>query len=90
MMGMQGYLAHRKHPPSLGPPYGPRNGPTVGSQEGVFLMSEVFCTMHTSTLSLDLLAVEPLRDSKLGVARGFKPEPLSSELGTNKPVEAGF
>ena len=28
---VQGYLAHEKHHPSLGPPYGPRHSPTVGS-----------------------------------------------------------
>jgi len=28
---VQGYLAHKKHPPSLGPPQGPRHSPTVGS-----------------------------------------------------------
>ena len=32
---VQGYLTHKKHPPSLGPPYGPRQSPTVGSYEGV-------------------------------------------------------
>jgi len=31
---LQGYLAHKKHPSSLGPPYGPRHSPTVGSWEG--------------------------------------------------------
>ena len=33
---IQGYLAHNKPPPPLGPPQGPRHIPTVG-----FLMSEV-------------------------------------------------
>ena len=28
---MQGYLAHKKQPPPLGPPYDPRYSPTVGS-----------------------------------------------------------
>jgi len=28
---VQGYLAHKKPPPPLGPPYGPRRRPTVGS-----------------------------------------------------------
>ena len=28
---VQGYLAHKKHPPSLGPPYDPRRSPIVGS-----------------------------------------------------------
>ena len=32
---VQECLAHRKHPPSLGPPYGTRHSPTVGSQEWV-------------------------------------------------------
>ncbi|KAJ1467277.1 hypothetical protein T484DRAFT_2378551 [Baffinella frigidus] len=27
---VQGYLAHKKAPPSLGPPYSPRHRPTVG------------------------------------------------------------
>ena len=31
---MQGYLAHRKQPPPLGPPWDPRCSPTVGSWEG--------------------------------------------------------
>ena len=31
---VQGYLAHKKHPTSLGPPYDPRHSPTVGSYEG--------------------------------------------------------
>jgi hypothetical protein len=29
-----GYLAHKKQPPPLGPPNGPRHIPTVGSEEG--------------------------------------------------------
>ena len=28
---LQGYLAHKKQPPPLGPPYDPRHSPTVGS-----------------------------------------------------------
>ena len=28
---LQGYLAHKKPPPPLGPPQGPRHSPTVGS-----------------------------------------------------------
>ena len=28
---LQGYLAHKKKPTPLGPPYDPRHGPTVGS-----------------------------------------------------------
>jgi len=28
---LQGHLAHKKHPPSIGPPYGPRHSPNVGS-----------------------------------------------------------
>ena len=28
---VQGYLAHKKQPPPLGPPYDPRYSPTVGS-----------------------------------------------------------
>ena len=28
---LQGYLTHKKHPPSLGPPWGPRHEPAVGS-----------------------------------------------------------
>ena len=28
---IQGYLAHKKAPPSLGPPWKPRHGPSVGS-----------------------------------------------------------
>ena len=31
---VQGYLAHKKQPPPLGPPQGPRHSPTVGSQGG--------------------------------------------------------
>ena len=31
---VQGYLAHKKQPPSLEPSYGPRHSPTVGSWEG--------------------------------------------------------
>jgi len=29
---VQGYLAHKKLPPPLGPPYGPRQRPTVGAK----------------------------------------------------------
>ena len=36
---VQGYLAHKKQPPPLGPPQGPRYSPTVGSAEAVILMS---------------------------------------------------
>jgi len=32
--GVQGYLAHKRPPPPLGPPYVPRHRPTVGSQGG--------------------------------------------------------
>ena len=39
--GLQGYLAHKKDPPSLGPPQDPRFSPTVGSYEGVFLRGGV-------------------------------------------------
>ena len=38
---LQEFLAQKKHLPSLGPPYGSRHSPTIGSQEGLFLMSEV-------------------------------------------------
>ena len=31
---IQGYLAHKKQPPPLGPPYDLRNSPTLGSYEG--------------------------------------------------------
>ena len=31
---LQGYLAHKKPPPPLGPPEGPRHEPTAGSQGG--------------------------------------------------------
>ena len=31
---IQAYLAHKKLPPPLGSPYGPRLRPTLGSQEG--------------------------------------------------------
>jgi len=31
---VQGYLAHKKQPPPLGPPYVPRHSPSVGSQGG--------------------------------------------------------
>ena len=30
---LQGYLAHKKLPPPLGPPWETRHGPTVGSYE---------------------------------------------------------
>jgi hypothetical protein len=33
-LALQGYLAHKKHPPPLGPPQGPRRSPTVGSCGG--------------------------------------------------------
>ena len=32
MPRLQGYLAHKKQPHPLGPPYDPRYSPTVGSQ----------------------------------------------------------
>ena len=31
---VQEYLAHKKQPPSLEPPHGPRHSPTAGSQGG--------------------------------------------------------
>ena len=31
MVKVQGYLAHKKQPPPLGPPYDPTCNPTVGS-----------------------------------------------------------
>ena len=34
--GLQGYLANKKTPTSLGPPYDPRHRPTVGSKGGAF------------------------------------------------------
>jgi len=33
---VQGYLAHKKTPPPLGPPKGPRHSPTVGSYGEAF------------------------------------------------------
>ena len=33
---VQGYLAHEKHPHSLGPPYGPRHSPTVERKQYVY------------------------------------------------------
>jgi len=33
---LQGYLAHKKTPTPLGPPYDPRHRPTVGSSGGAF------------------------------------------------------
>ena len=38
---VQGYLARKKTPTTLGPPEGPRHGSTVGSQGARFLMREV-------------------------------------------------
>ena len=37
---VQGYLAHKKEPPPLGPPYDPRYRPTEGSQGGAFSYEE--------------------------------------------------
>ena len=34
--GLQEYLAHKKQPPLLGPPEGPRHGTNVGSWVGAF------------------------------------------------------
>ena len=34
---LQGYLAHKKQPPPLGPPYDARYSPTVGSSRGCLL-----------------------------------------------------
>ena len=31
---LQGFLAHKKQPPHLGPPYSPRHSPSVGSRGG--------------------------------------------------------
>jgi len=33
VLGLQGSLAHKKSPPSLGPPLGPRHSPTAGERE---------------------------------------------------------
>ena len=38
---LQGYLAHKKQPPPLGLPQGPRHWATVGFNGGGVLMSEV-------------------------------------------------
>ena len=42
---VQGYLAYKKQPTSLGPPWGPRHnrtvGPEVGPRSALFIMSEV-------------------------------------------------
>ena len=35
-LSLKGFLAHKKPPASLGPPYGLEHGPTVGSWEGAF------------------------------------------------------
>ena len=40
---LQGYLVHKKPPPPLGPPYGPRHRPTVGFGGVAF-----FCKQGTS------------------------------------------
>jgi hypothetical protein len=36
VFSLQGYLAYKKPPPTLGPPWGPRHGLTVGSQGKAF------------------------------------------------------
>jgi len=49
LTGVQGYLAHKKQPPPLGPPYGPRHSPNVGSYSrgvGVFLWARYPCIAH--------------------------------------------
>ena len=45
---LQGYLAHNKQPPPLGPPQDPRYSSTEGSSEGVFYMIEVPLYLETS------------------------------------------
>ena len=41
---VQGHLAHKKTPIPLGPPWDPRNRPTVGSQGGAFSYVRCPCT----------------------------------------------
>ena len=53
---IQGYLAHKKQPPPLGLPWGPRHIPTVGSSGGAVFNERgtpVKQVMGASPLSLD-------------------------------------
>ena len=69
--GPQGYLAHKKLPPSLGPPYGSRQSPTVGSKEGVVsyergttvpsLAAATFSCQHEFEFRLNTLILPGLR-----------------------------
>ena len=70
---LQGYLAHKKHPPSLRPPYGPRDRPTVGSYGGDVSyergtpVTDNYCRTPGSTFALNckLLQDDEQKKSKL-------------------------
>ena len=73
--GLQGYLAHKKQPPPLGPPKDPRHSPTVG-RRGVFLVKEV--PLLGGGAKRFLMSELPLQrhfDSR-GTLLNRKPQPL--------------
>ena len=47
--GVQGYLTHKKPPPSLGPPSGLRRVPTVWSQGGAVSYARGTSAQHRGT-----------------------------------------
>ena len=74
MAAVQGYLAHKKHPPPLGPPQGPI--PTVGSWGGAVSYDQNTPVLVFAQVSLSLSFGESIdyKTSMLidaGPARGF-------------------
>ena len=61
---LQGHLAHKKMPPTLGPPQDPRHRPTVGSQGEAVSHSEVPLYMFRCCSSTPFSGVEAKLDSK--------------------------
>ena len=51
---LQGYLAHKKQPPSLGPPYGPRHIPAVGPEGGAVIHERGTSISHPSIVKLTI------------------------------------
>ena len=64
-LAIQGYLAHKKPPPHLGPPKEPRHGPTVGSYgETVSYERGTPVCVYTGSLAAWVLAQAPLPHSR--------------------------
>ena len=85
---LQGYLAHKKHPPPLGPPQVPRHIATVGSYgEGVSYERGTPVTGIMSEVPLSLVPLSPRQSLIGGRQKSISPQGSGSQK-PNPPHEA--